>query len=109
MKIEKQPFGEFEGQAVEQFTLENDDGVSVKIMTYGGTVTSIVVPDKKTTGPLKSAGTPQRPAGIRARICSLRTGSSRSAAVLSVAMYPGAIALTLTPLPAHSFASAIVS
>ncbi len=46
MKIEKQPFGEFEGQAVEQFTLENDDGVSVKIMTYGGTVTSIVVPDK---------------------------------------------------------------
>jgi aldose 1-epimerase len=46
MKITKQPFGEFEGQKVDQFTLENGNGVSVKIMTYGGTVTSIVTPDK---------------------------------------------------------------
>ena len=36
-------------------------------------------------------------------------GSSWSAWVLSVAMYPGATALTLTPRAAHSFAKAFVS
>ncbi|MFG0254423.1 MAG: aldose epimerase family protein, partial [Rhodopirellula sp. JB053] len=46
MKIQSSPFGEFEGQPVELYTLENDNGVIVKITTYGGTVTSIVTPDK---------------------------------------------------------------
>ncbi|EMI51865.1 aldose epimerase family protein [Rhodopirellula sallentina] len=46
MKIESSPFGEFEGHPVELYTLENDNGVIVKITTYGGTVTSIVTPDK---------------------------------------------------------------
>ncbi|TWT49389.1 Aldose 1-epimerase precursor [Rubripirellula amarantea] len=46
MKISKAPFGEFEGKAVDLFTLENDNGVTMKITTYGGTVTSIVTPDK---------------------------------------------------------------
>jgi aldose 1-epimerase len=46
MTISTQPFGEFDGQPVDQFTLENDHGMAVKIITYGGTVTSIVTPDK---------------------------------------------------------------
>lgn len=46
MKITQEPFGKFDGQPVDQFMLENDHGVSVKIMTYGGTVTSIITPDK---------------------------------------------------------------
>ncbi|MBK1875263.1 aldose epimerase family protein [Pelagicoccus mobilis] len=47
MKISKSDFGEFEGKPVDLFTLENGNGVVVKITTYGGTVTSIVVPDAK--------------------------------------------------------------
>lgn len=46
MKIKQEPFGEFEGEAVERYTLKNDNGVVVKVMTYGGTVTSILTPDK---------------------------------------------------------------
>lgn len=46
MKIEEESFGEFNGDAVEQYTLDNGNGVVVKICTYGGTVTSITTPDK---------------------------------------------------------------
>lgn len=46
MNLSSTPFGEFEDQPVELYTLENDNGMAVKITTYGGTVTSIVVPDK---------------------------------------------------------------
>ena len=46
MKITREPFGELDGQAVERFTLKNDRGVAVKIITYGGTVTSLLVPDR---------------------------------------------------------------
>ncbi len=46
MKITREPFGELDGQAVDLFTLENDNGVTMKVSTYGGTVTSLVVPDK---------------------------------------------------------------
>jgi transposase len=41
---------------------------------------------RKTTAPATSSGRPQRPAGMRMLICSLRTGSARSGAVWSVAM-----------------------
>ena len=55
-------------------------------------------------------GSPQRPAGNRARICAFRSGSSRQMpAVSSVLKYPGAIALTFTPCGAHSLARAFVS
>ncbi len=47
MQIAKEPFGEIDSQSVDLFTLENDNGLTVKITTYGGTVTSIVVPDSK--------------------------------------------------------------
>lgn len=46
MNISHEPFGSVDGQNVELYTLENDDGLTVKITTYGGTVTSIVAPDK---------------------------------------------------------------
>ena len=56
-----------------------------------------------------STSSPHRPAGMRCRIWAERSGSSWSALVLSVAMYPGATALTLTRDAAHSLAKAFVS
>jgi len=46
MNISQSPFGQFEGREVDLYTLENDNGVTVKITNYGGIVTSLVVPDK---------------------------------------------------------------
>src|ERR1035437_4816116 len=46
---------------------------------------------------------------MRARIAALRAASARSAIVLSVAIYRGAIAFTCTLRPAHSLASALVN
>lgn len=45
MSITKAPFGTVDGVAVDLFTLENKNGVVAKITNYGGTVTSLVVPD----------------------------------------------------------------
>ncbi len=46
--VAKEPFGETEdGQNVSLYTFANQNNVTVKIMTYGGIVTSIVVPDKE--------------------------------------------------------------
>ncbi len=47
MDIQQEPFGEFEGQAVARISLQNDNGVTVRVITYGGTVTSILVPDQE--------------------------------------------------------------
>ena len=46
MTISKVPFGSIDGVDVDLYTLENGNGMTVKIMNYGGIVTSIVVPDK---------------------------------------------------------------
>ncbi|MEM9079981.1 MAG: aldose epimerase family protein [Verrucomicrobiota bacterium] len=46
MSTSKASFGQVEGQDVDLYTLSNGNGVVVKITNYGGTVTSIVVPDK---------------------------------------------------------------
>lgn len=35
-----------EGEQVKRFTFSNDNGVSVSVITYGATVTSIRCPDK---------------------------------------------------------------
>ncbi|HYG74726.1 MAG TPA: aldose epimerase family protein [Planctomycetota bacterium] len=46
--VTSEPFGKTpQGEDVEQYILTNHKGMTVKIMTYGATVTSIQVPDKK--------------------------------------------------------------
>lgn len=47
MKISESPFGQLDGKPVRLFRLENDNGMIVKITNYGGTVTSLVVPDRE--------------------------------------------------------------
>lgn len=46
MKTTTSHFGELEGNEVHLYTLQNDNGMVVKISNYGATITSIVVPQK---------------------------------------------------------------
>ncbi len=47
VSMEKQDFGKTaDGQAVDLYTLQNAKGMKVRIMTYGGIIVSIEVPDK---------------------------------------------------------------
>jgi len=45
-KITKAPFGTADGKLVDVYALRNRKGVEARIMTYGGTVVSLSVPDK---------------------------------------------------------------
>ena len=47
--INAQPFGEVDGKSVQLYTLSNESGAKVSITNYGGTVTSLIVPDKNGT------------------------------------------------------------
>ena len=47
--ISSEPFGEADGQPVDLYTLTNANGMEVKIMTYGGIIQSIRVPDRDGT------------------------------------------------------------
>ena len=44
--IRKEDFGSVDGKKVELYTLNNRNGVEAKIMTYGGVVVSLQVPDR---------------------------------------------------------------
>ncbi|MGE5604813.1 MAG: aldose epimerase family protein [Bacteroidota bacterium] len=47
MKLIKEPFGSLkEGKEVSLFTLQNQGDMTVKIITYGGIITSILTPDQ---------------------------------------------------------------
>ncbi len=45
-KVDKLPFGQAGGVAVEQYVLKNRSGMTAKIMTYGATVTELDTPDR---------------------------------------------------------------
>ncbi|HEV2066617.1 MAG TPA: aldose epimerase family protein [Thermomicrobiales bacterium] len=45
-----EPFGEVDGAPVERYTLRNGSGMDVSILTYGGIVQSLVVPDRNGIG-----------------------------------------------------------
>ena len=45
--ITKAPFGSVGGQAVDIYTLTNSNGMEVKILTYGGIIQSVKVPDRR--------------------------------------------------------------
>jgi aldose 1-epimerase len=47
MTIKKEPFGKIKSEEVYLYTLENQEGMIVKITNYGGIVTSVLVPDSK--------------------------------------------------------------
>ena len=44
--LRSEPFGEVDGQPVERYTLTNANGIEVVILTYGGIIQSIRVPDR---------------------------------------------------------------
>src|SRR5437868_5669031 len=64
---------------------------------------------RNTTAPATSAGSAQRPCGVRAKIAALRSVSSCSVWVNAVRTHPGASALTRMPSAAYAIASDFVS
>ncbi|MDQ3654372.1 MAG: galactose mutarotase, partial [Chloroflexota bacterium] len=44
--VTSEPFGEVDGQLVDRYTLTNDTGMSVSILTYGGIIQSLNVSDR---------------------------------------------------------------
>ena len=44
--IVSEPFGEFKGQPVMLYTLSNNNGMAMKVSTYGGTITELWAPDR---------------------------------------------------------------
>jgi len=47
MKLQRQPYGQTSGGAqIEQYTLSNPDGTTAKVITYGGILTSVTMPDR---------------------------------------------------------------
>jgi aldose 1-epimerase len=47
LKVMKENFGTADGKPVNLFTLQNINGITVKITNYGGIITSILTPDKQ--------------------------------------------------------------
>lgn len=44
--IIEETFGEYNGQSVKRYTLTNNSGVMMKVITYGGIITELHVPDR---------------------------------------------------------------
>ncbi|MDX8343114.1 aldose epimerase family protein [Rossellomorea sp. YZS02] len=47
MNVIKKPFGQYEGHGVDSYTLQNDSGMEVMFITYGGAITNMLAPDRK--------------------------------------------------------------
>src|SRR4051795_5420439 len=47
LSISKSSFGSVDGTAVDKYTLSNANGMSVSILTYGGIIQSLTVPDRR--------------------------------------------------------------
>src|SRR3954469_10658432 len=47
LSISKSSFGSVDGTAVDKYTLSNAHGMSVSILTYGGIIQSLTVPDRR--------------------------------------------------------------
>lgn len=46
LSISKAFFGETDGQKIMEYTLTNSYGMQVKVISYGGTISDIIIPDK---------------------------------------------------------------
>lgn len=46
MRVTNKPFGNTDGEEVSLYTIKNRNGVEVSITNYGGTITSIMTPDR---------------------------------------------------------------
>src|SRR5688500_6223974 len=46
VEISREPFGEIEGRLIDRFTLANRHGLRVEVITYGGIIRAIWVPDR---------------------------------------------------------------
>lgn len=44
--ITEKPFGNYEGQAITEYTITNAKGMQLSIINYGGTITKLMAPDK---------------------------------------------------------------
>jgi len=44
--ITKAPYGELTGQKIYEYTMTNTNGMQVKVINYGGTLTDIITPDR---------------------------------------------------------------
>lgn len=47
LQITKAPYGKVNGEEVSLFTLANQSGMTVKVINYGGIITSILAPDRE--------------------------------------------------------------
>lgn len=45
--VKKEPWGDDNGKKVELYTLTNKNGMEIKVTNYGGTLVSVLAPDKK--------------------------------------------------------------
>ncbi|MCS7305766.1 MAG: galactose mutarotase [Thermoguttaceae bacterium] len=47
MELRQEPFGKVEGKQVDLYILSNRNGLRVKLMSYGATITAVEVPDRQ--------------------------------------------------------------